>query len=166
MRLLFSLFIILPVLEMWVLIEVGSVIGALPTVALVLLTAVIGAALLKQQGLSTLTRAQARLDSGQVPASEILEGLMLAVGGALLLTPGFITDVIGFCCLLPFTRKAMAAQVLRSGVVQVGGAGFSTMQGHTRPPRGGQPQGGRPRGGQPGDGGEHVTIEGEYKKEE
>lgn len=156
MRLLFSLFIILPILEMWVLIEVGSVIGALPTVGMVLLTAVIGAALLKQQGLSTLTRAQARLDSGQVPATEILEGLMLAVGGALLLTPGFITDAIGFCCLLPFTRRALAAQVLRSGVVQVGGAGFSTMQRRA----------GQPRGGQPGDDGEHVTIEGEYKKEE
>lgn len=151
MRLLFALFIILPILEMWVLIEVGAVIGALPTIGLVLLTAVVGAALLRQQGLSTLTRAQSRLDSGQVPATEILEGLMLAIGGALLLTPGFITDAIGFSCLLPMTRKALAAQLLRSGVIQMGGASFSSTQ---RGP------------GSPGDGGGRVTIEGEYKKEE
>ncbi len=119
MRSLFILFVIMPILEMWLLIEVGSQIGSLATIGAVLLTAVLGASLLKQQGLHTLTRAQQRLDSGQIPATEILEGLMLAVAGALLLTPGFITDSIGFALLLPATRKALAAQLMKQGVFRV-----------------------------------------------
>src|SRR5690606_8721638 len=110
-----------PILEMWLLIEVGSAIGTLPTIGMVLLTAVVGAALLRQQGFHTLTRAQQRLNSGEVPATEILEGLFLAVGGALLLTPGFLTDAIGFCCLLPPIRRGIIAALLRRGVVQMAG---------------------------------------------
>ena len=89
MRILLVVFFTVPLVEMYVLIKVGEQIGALPTIALVVLTAVIGVALLRQQGLSTLTRGVSRLQSGEVPASERLEGLLLAVGGALLLTPGF-----------------------------------------------------------------------------
>jgi UPF0716 protein FxsA len=156
MRLLFLLFIVMPILEMWVLIKVGSIIGAVPTIAMVMLTAVIGASLLKRQGLHTLTRAQNRLNSGEVPATEILEGLMLAVGGALLLTPGFFTDAIGFACLIPGLRRSLIANMLRRGVVQMHGGGFM----------GGGPAGGAnnqaDRSAQQG----HVTIEGEYKKEE
>lgn len=120
MRFLVLLFIVVPIVEMWVLIEVGSAIGALSTIALVFLTAAIGLALLRQQGINTLLKVNFRMERGELPAGEILEGVMLAVGGALLLTPGFITDAIGFCCLLPFTRKALVAVLLRQGVVMSG----------------------------------------------
>lgn len=122
MRLLFLLFVIVPVLEMWLLIEVGSIIGAWKTITLVLLTAVIGAALLRSQGLDTLFRANQRLSSGQLPASELIEGIMLAVGGALLLTPGFVTDTIGFVCLVPITRRFLANYMLQSGSLHVMGS--------------------------------------------
>ena len=104
MPVFFFLFIVMPIAELAVLIQVGSVIGVLNTVGLVFLTAVIGAWLLRQQGLATLLRANERLNSGELPAKEVAEGLILAVGGAMLLTPGFITDTFGFLCLLPGSR--------------------------------------------------------------
>lgn len=119
MPLLF-LFIVMPVLEMWVLITVGSHIGALPTIGLVLLTAVVGLALLKQQGFSTLARANQKMAVGELPAKEMAEGIFLAVGGALLLTPGFITDAIGFACLIPGLRTLLLGRLLKHWkVVQV-----------------------------------------------
>jgi len=112
MRFIFALFIAVPILEMWVLIEVGQQIGALWTIGLVLGTAFIGINLLRHQGLATLSRANWRIQSGQLPAQEILEGILLAVGGALLLTPGFITDAIGFFLLLPFSRQFFASGLM------------------------------------------------------
>jgi len=102
------LFLLVPLVEIWFLIEVGGVIGALPTVALVVLTAVIGAALARYQGLVTLQRLQATLARGEAPAIEMLEGGLLLVGALLLLTPGFFTDALGFACLIPLTRRALA----------------------------------------------------------
>ncbi len=102
------LFIGVPVVEMYILIKVGGIIGALPTIALVVLTATVGLALLKHEGLATLGRVQAKLDAGQLPDIELLEGIMLLVGGALLLTPGFVTDAIGFTCILPGLRQPLA----------------------------------------------------------
>jgi UPF0716 protein FxsA len=107
MPILFVMFIVVPILEMWLLIRVGGWIGAWPTIGLVALTAIIGINLLRQQGLSTLLRANQKLESGQIPAHEMMEGLLLAIGGALLLTPGFVTDAVGFSCLLPPTRKLL-----------------------------------------------------------
>ena len=163
MRFLFVLFVVLPVLEMWLLIEVGGLIGSLPTIGMVVFTAVVGAALLKQQGIETLTRAQQRLSSGQVPATEILEGLLLAVGGALLLTPGFITDTLGFVCLIGPLRQWLVGQLLKRGVMQVnnfqttgfqsGSAGFTGTDNADSPVN---PTARR----------DTVIIEGDYKKEE
>lgn len=116
MRFLLPLFIILPIIEMWVLIQVGGVIGAWPTIGLVLLTAMIGLHLLRQQGVSTLMRANQKIAEGGLPAQEMLEGIVLAVGGALLLTPGFFTDTIGFICLLPLTRQLMVKHMLKKGL--------------------------------------------------
>ena len=107
MQVLFLIFIVVPIVEMLVLFEVSDHIGGLYTVGLVVLTAAIGIQVLKQQGLSTLTRAQKRLESGELPAQEILEGLFLAVGGAFLLTPGFITDTAGFIFLIGPTSNAV-----------------------------------------------------------
>jgi len=112
MRFLFALFIAVPIVEMVVLIQVGQQIGALWTIALVLLTAFIGINLLRHHGLATLNRANWRMQSGQIPAQEMLEGILLAVGGALLLTPGFVTDSIGFLLLLPFTRQFFASRLM------------------------------------------------------
>lgn len=105
MRFLLILFIVVPIVEMTLLIEVGARIGAMATIGLVLLTAVLGLNLLRQQGFSTLMRVNEKLESGELPAQEIAEGLLLAIGGALLLTPGFFTDAIGFACLLPWSRR-------------------------------------------------------------
>lgn len=109
MRFLFLLFIVVPIAEMFVLIKVGSAIGALPTILLVCLTAFIGVVLLRQQGFSALARAQQRMQGGQLPAAELITGVCLAAGGAMLLTPGFITDTFGFMLLIPATRHALLA---------------------------------------------------------
>jgi len=113
------IFLLVPIVEIYLLIQVGQVIGALWTVFLVVLTAVIGVWLLKIQGMSTLQRAQQKMQNGQMPAQEMLEGLGLVLAGAFLLTPGFFTDTIGFFLLLPPTRAwlvgKLVAQMMRSG---------------------------------------------------
>lgn len=102
---LMALFLVIPIVEIYLLIQVADIINWLPTIALVVLTAVIGASLLRSQGLQTYMRFNKALNEGRIPANEILEGVALLIGGALLLTPGFFTDTIGFFCLLPITRK-------------------------------------------------------------
>jgi len=122
-------FITIPLVEMIILIEVGGLIGAIPTVALVVLTATIGLWLLKLEGIATLARVQEKLNQGQIPETELLEGIMLLVGGALLLTPGFITDAMGFTCLLPGLRRPIARWIIRQGVLKamnVSGRSFRT----------------------------------------
>jgi UPF0716 protein FxsA len=118
MRTALIVFITVPLIEMVVLIQVGGLIGAIPTVALVVLTATLGIWLLKLEGLATLARVQQKLDQGQIPETELLEGIMLLVGGALLLTPGFITDAMGFTCLLPGLRRPLARWIIRRGVLR------------------------------------------------
>ena len=105
---LLALFFIIPLVEIYLLIQVGSVIGAFPTIFAVVFTAVLGAWLLRIQGFSTLRRVQQTAAQGGIPAIELLEGAMLLVAGALLLTPGFFTDAIGFLCLVPPLRRVMA----------------------------------------------------------
>lgn len=104
---LFFIFIIVPIVEMALLIEVGQFIGVLPTIGLVLLTATIGVSLLKNQGFQLMQKTQEKLQQGQIPAAEVLSGIVLAIGGALLLTPGFVTDTFGFLCLMPFFREGV-----------------------------------------------------------
>ena len=107
-------FIVLPILEMYILIEVGGFIGALNTIGLVLLTALLGLILLRQQGFRTLLNARNKLMQAELPTEELVTGIFLAVGGALLLTPGFVTDFIGFMCLLPFTRSFLMSLIATS----------------------------------------------------
>lgn len=115
------LFFIIPILEIYLLIKVGSedLLGPLWTIFLVVLTAVLGAFLLRQQGLSTLARLQGNLSQGKIPAQEMVEAVLLAVGGALLMTPGFVTDTIGFLCLLPFSRQAIAKTIIKRSKLQM-----------------------------------------------
>ena len=124
------IFLLVPVIEIYILIQVGQIIGALWTVFLVVLTAVIGVNLLKSQGLSTLSRAQQKMNSGEMPAQELLEGFALVIAGAFLLTPGFFTDTVGFLLLIPQTRslimKKLAARFIASGVVMQGGVNSAT----------------------------------------
>ena len=105
---LLLLFLLVPLVEIYLLIKIGGVIGALPTVVLVVLTAVLGAALARHQGLVTLQRLQATMARGEAPAIEMFEGVLLLVGALLLLTPGFLTDLLGFACLIPQTRRTLA----------------------------------------------------------
>ena len=114
-----ALLVSIPILEIYLLIKIGTMIGALPTIAIIVLTAVVGAILLRQQGLSTLNRLQTTLERGGLPAIEIFEGVILLIGGALLLTPGFFTDVIGFLCLWPSARRAVIkALISRMGALR------------------------------------------------
>lgn len=106
------IFLVVPVIEIFLLIQVGTVIGAWWTIGLVVLTAVIGVRLLKIQGISTLTRAQEKMQSGDMPAQEMMEGIGLIVAGAFLLTPGFFTDGIGFCLLIPAIRRWLVQKVV------------------------------------------------------
>lgn len=121
MRGLFLLLIVMPIVELMLLLKVGRLLGVLPTIALLLGTAAAGIYILKQQGFSTMSRAQRRMQSGEVPARELMEGLMLALGGLLLLIPGFISDGIAFVFLLPFLRRPLLALLMRSGYLQAVG---------------------------------------------
>ncbi len=107
-RYLLLAFFLVPLIEVWIFVSVGRQTGAGTLIALILATAVVGVTCLRWQGLDTLRRAQQLLDSGEVPALEMLEGAMLLVAGALLLTPGFFTDFIGFLFLWPSTRRRFA----------------------------------------------------------
>jgi UPF0716 protein FxsA len=147
------IFFLTPIVEMYLLIEVGGYIGAWPTIALVMITAVIGITLLRIQGLSTLTRGAGRLQSGELPAREMVEGLLLAVAGALLLTPGFVTDGIGFILLTPPLRGAIAERVLAR--VQVMEATAGIYRGPGSPGPGGH------AAGRPDPGG---ALEGEFQR--
>jgi UPF0716 protein FxsA len=111
------LFLVVPIVEIYLLIQVGQVIGAGWTIFLVVLTAVVGVALLRVQGLSTLHRAQQKMRHNELPAREILEGMGLLVAGALLLTPGFFTDTIGFLLLFPPTRLLLVNAIVSRMVV-------------------------------------------------
>ena len=117
MRLGLLFFITIPVVEMYILILVGGQIGALTTIALVVLTATIGLWLFRREGFATLQNLQSKLNHGEIPGKELLEGVMLLIGGALLLTPGFVTDSIGFVCLLPGLRKPIAEWLIQRGLL-------------------------------------------------
>jgi UPF0716 protein FxsA len=109
-----TIFLLVPIAEIFLLIQVGGIIGAPWTILLVVLTAVIGVRLLKIQGVSTLARAQNKMQTGQMPAQEMLEGMGLVVAGAFLLTPGFFTDTVGFVLLFPPTRAWLVRKVSTS----------------------------------------------------
>jgi len=162
---IFLLFVAVPIIEIALLIQVGSFIGTVPTIAIVILTAILGTWLLRQQGLATYAKVQHRLQSGEMPATQIVEGLLLLVGGALLLTPGFVTDAIGFSTLIPFSRHWLAKWLTRrSGgwfytATTVGGAGAPGNHARSGTAGGSAPHGGeQPRSGE--------ILEGEFRRED
>jgi UPF0716 protein FxsA len=115
---LLAMFLIVPLLEIYLLIQVGGAIGAGWTIFLVVFTALLGAFLVRAQGFSTVRRIQAQLDTGELPAMELLEGLCLLIAGALLLTPGFFTDAVGFACLTTPLRRRLIILALERGLVR------------------------------------------------
>jgi UPF0716 protein FxsA len=127
----------LPLLEIALFIEVGGRIGLWPTLALIVLTAVIGLWMLRQQGFAVLMRAQRQLAEGTLPVGEVFEGLCLVIAGALLLAPGFLTDAVGALLLIPAVRRALyrhMRQRFEPHIVR--GPGDSGAGAWDRPPRG------------------------------
>jgi UPF0716 protein FxsA len=113
--LLVVLFIVVPIVELYVIIQVGGLIGVWPTLALLLADALLGSLLLRHQGRSAWRRFNAALAERRFPGREVADGVMIAIGGTLLLTPGFVTDVFGLLLLIPPTR-ALARRLLRGYV--------------------------------------------------
>jgi len=118
-------FISVPIAEIAVFVEVGGRWGLWPTIAAIFATALAGTFLIRQQGLSVLHQVQAEIEAGRFPARQVFDGLCLLIAGALLLTPGFITDGLGFILLVPLTRQAIAAGLLSRLHVQTAGPGYS-----------------------------------------
>ena len=116
---LFPLFVVMTLLEIYVLVSVGQAIGGLSTVLLVIMTALIGSTLLKQQGWSTMAKAQQSMAEGKTPAFEMLEGVVILASGILLLTPGFITDGIGLLGLMPWSRSYFINHILEKNAERV-----------------------------------------------
>ena len=130
---LIVLFIGLPIIELALLFELHGMVGFIPTVSLVLITGVAGAALVRQQGLSTLLTIQKELNIGNLPAPQMMDGVMILIAGALLVTPGLITDIVGFSLLVPFVRERIRfwlrrtlEKKMQSGYIQVNVNGRDT----------------------------------------
>lgn len=112
---LVALFIVLPIAEIYVIIQVGDAIGVLPTIALLIVDGMIGVALLRSQGRRAIERFNGALEQGRVPAREVFDGTAIMLGGALMLAPGFITDIFALCLLLPPTRDLIRIVGTRLG---------------------------------------------------
>jgi UPF0716 protein FxsA len=113
MRIFFVLFLLFPLAELYVLIKVGSSIGALATILLLVLSGIAGVLLLRLAGFATAWRARERLARGELPEREMLQGLMMAIGGGLLFLPGFISDLLALIVLFPPTRNFLFRQINR-----------------------------------------------------
>lgn len=144
------LFFIIPLLEIYLLIQVGEEIGALMTILVVIITAVIGVSLLRAQGLRTLLKANQRMQMGEMPAQEMFDGFMLAAVGILLITPGFFTDAVGFLLLIPAIRQQLMKALMANMVI-------STQRYSARADMGTRPE------RRPAD---PHTLEGDYKRED
>ncbi len=119
MRFLFFLFILLPILEIVVLIKVGGLIGALNTVALVLLSAFVGVDIIRRQGFNTALRARQKMSAGILPAMEVLENMAVVIGGVMMIIPGFISDALGLVLLIPPLRRWLIDRWMKSYGIKV-----------------------------------------------
>ncbi len=110
---LLLLFIVVPVVELYILIEVGKKIGSLNTIGIIILTGILGAYLVKSQGFMILKKIQNDLNESILPGNSLIQGAIILAGGILLLTPGFITDIIGFIFLIPISRRMVKKYLLK-----------------------------------------------------
>jgi len=126
---LLLLFVLIPLLELAILIRVGTLLGFWPTIGLVVVTGAVGALLAKSQGTRVLAAIREDLAAGRVPAARLLDGLLILVGGAVLLTPGLLTDVAGLALLLPFTRSWLKMALRRrfERMIRSGEVGMITL---------------------------------------
>lgn len=147
--LLLFVFIAAPIVEIAVILKVGSWVGVLPTLGLIVATAAIGTLILRIQGLSTLAEARRQTAEGRPPLDPILHGVLLLLAGAFLLTPGFVTDTFGFLLLVPAIRRGIGRRVFGNIAIRVMGGGRG------RGPHG--PGGPKPRG---------PVIDGEFREQE
>ncbi len=146
---LFVAFVVMPLVEIYVLIQVGQVIGAWPTILLLVADSMLGAWIVRREGARAWRALNEALASGRMPATELADGALILVGGALMLTPGFVTDILGALVVLPFTRpvaRRMLAQVVSRRLVVIG-----PVMGPGMPPGTGPDSTRRPGPG-PGDG--------------
>lgn len=153
LRIFILLFIAIPIIEIAVLLHVGSLIGGLNTLLLIVTTAVVGAFLVKQQGIQNWLTMQRKLARGQPPALEMVSGILIFLAGIMLITPGFVTDIIGVAFLLPASRKVIGAYLLNHLFLR-GQARFTQFQFRQRGNFDGQGEPHRPSGG--------TVIDGEY----
>ena len=130
---MYVVFIAVPLIELALLIQVGALIGTVPTIALVVTTAIVGVSLARWQGLSAIERMRSMATAGQVPAGPVFDGILILVAAALLLTPGILTDAVGFFLLVPLTRRWLVA-LIRKRIRLVEGAG-EPAEPRKRPPR-------------------------------
>lgn len=131
-RVLFIAIIVMSFLELYVLIAVGSILGAFLTILLIIASAGLGSYLLKEQGIATWQRFQETLARQEVPAYELMEGFLILIGGALLLTPGFITDAVGLICLLPSLRKTIISYIMKYYFIPPNNANENVLEGEFR----------------------------------
>jgi len=160
-QILFLIFLSVPILEIYLLIQVGEQVGAFYTVLLVVGTAVLGAALIRSQGLQTLQKIKTSSSRGELPAVPMVEGLLLLIAGALLLTPGFFTDALGFLIVIPILRQQIAKNIIRAGMFQAmkgaGSVSGSPFQAKSSRNSDSEPKAGSER---------PATLEGEFKVED
>jgi UPF0716 protein FxsA len=161
---IFLLLVATPIVEIFLFIKAGEAFGLWPTIGAVIVTALLGTVLLRQQGFSVLRSVQASVDAGRAPVTEAFHGFCIVIGGALLLTPGFLTDAVGFALLTPPVRAVLArwlgAYAARRVQVNMGSTTSWEGQGNDGfgPNQGGRP-GSRPQGAPPGD----RVIDGEFE---
>ena len=133
--LLVGLFVVVPIVEIYVIVQVGSAIGALPTILLLLIESLIGGWLVKREGRRAWVALRTTVSTGRMPTKELADAALVLVGGTLLLTPGFVTDVFGFFFVLPFTRP-LARRLLTTAIARRAATRFGSSFGPSR--RGGR----------------------------
>lgn len=140
---LFLTFVITPIVEITLFIKVGGLIGTPATIAIVIITAVLGSVLMRLQGVSVVRRASEAVRAGELPVEPVIDGISLVLAGALLLTPGFLTDTVGFLLFIPQLRRGLGRWIFRrlsrSATVHVFEAGMGP--GNGKPPRGSDKRG-------------------------
>ncbi len=151
-----------PIIEIGIFIAAGQAIGLFPTLAVVVLTAILGTALFRAQGMATLARAQAHLNQQQMPIEEVFTGVFLLVAGALLLTPGFLTDAMGFLLFVPYVRRTVGRWVFRKVMKQAQGTNGSRPGSGPTGPDGPKPRQGQDAPGGPGPS-RQPAIDAEYE---
>lgn len=113
----FALFLLVPIIEIIGFMQIGSLIGLWPTLGIVILTAIAGSMLLRHQGMTVLFRTQSMIEQGKIPVDQMIDGICLAMAGALLLTPGFFTDIFGFLLFIPPFRRTLAKTVFKKYIL-------------------------------------------------